>query len=334
MIRSLVLILPLVLGGCARKAVDRFVVERVVPRGLAVADLGKACALGEAFSHPLAAVSAPDRPPREAMVIAELTAGVCAEQEGWEAELAAIRALEAGRTTEVRDARIRADRARAIAADRYSRAFVQMQAAYGPVGEGDCPRLKESEEVVYLVGLVTGLLGVLHDKASGGTHEVPLDRVAAVGRGASCLADEAWWHVPSALQASAWATIPGSGPEGIDPWAALAEHAAAGERTGVRIARALQVLVAGNAGRAEVVREGILAHAESLKATSPAPEWVLLDEYARRVTQHQSDLLWTREEGYRTPALGELPGEEAEIAPPPPDPFGADPFAEPGETQP
>ena len=316
-----------VLLGCAPK-VDRFVVNRVVPRGLEVPDLGKACALGESLSHPLASLSAPDRPAHKAMVIAELTAGVCAEEQAWEAELDGLRATRAGDPAGTRDARIREDRARTIAADRYWRSFLHLEAAFGEVGEA-CPRIRERDEVVYLVGLVSGLLGLLHDRGAGGPHGVPLDALARIGRGAPCLDDEAWWHVPSALQAGAWATIPGSAPEGVDPWARLETHAALGEAQGVRVARALQVLLGANAGRDSVVTEGIQAHAASLSDTEQGRAHALLDEYARRVTLHQSDVIWMGSEGFRTRSLGRLPGDTGPETPAPEDPFAEDPFAAP-----
>ena len=48
----------------------------------------------------------------------------------------------------------------------------------------------------------------------------------------------------SEAQAAAWATIPGSGPQGVDPWAILEEMGSKGESTGVRVARGLQVTIA------------------------------------------------------------------------------------------
>jgi len=90
------------------------------------------------------------------------------------------------------------------------------------------------------------------------------------------------------------------------------------------------VLIAANAGREEIVEEGIRAHAASLQATPQAEDYALLDEYARLVTIHQSDRLWTESAGHRTPRLGDLPSDATPAPAPDPfgvDPFGADPFA-------
>jgi len=202
---------------------------------------------------------------------------------------------------------------------------------------GECPRIAKRDEIVYLVGLVAGELALLHDKVSGSKVGLPLDMPLKIGRSATCLSDERWWHVPQALRAAGWAIIPGSAPEGIDPWEMLEEAAVAGEASGVRVARALSVLLAANADDTARVEHGIKAHAESLLSTKQSEEWALLDEYARVVSMHESDLLWTTAAGYVTPNFGELPRAEEPEEPDVPDlfgegdPFGAAPSEEPQE---
>jgi hypothetical protein len=271
------------------------------------------------------------------MIVAETTAAICEELESWEDELHSIRvrrnwkALGEDRAAEMRDARLRAMRTHFGAARRYQRAWGHMQAAYGPF-EDRCAPIRERDEVVYLLGLVAGLRSLLHDRAGGGALGVPADVLGEVSRASRCLDNEEWWHTPRALEAAAWAVIPGTAPDGVDPWQVLAEEAEAGAASGVRVAYALYVLLAGNAGRREDVEAGIAGYARSAARTPRHPDWRLLDEYAFQVVRHESDLIWTRERGHRTETLGELP------APTPPaagvdgtvDPFGgADPFALP-----
>lgn len=325
--RPLVVLLVLAaLTGCAKK-VDRFTVGRVVDRGMAVPDVPKVCALGASLAHPLAAASREARPPRKAMVIAELTSATCEQSLAWEAELDGLRAkrnlatLGEARAAEITDAKIREQRAHTAAARRFWRAFVQLEAEYGTIGDEKCPGIAKRDEIVYVTGLVAGMLAVLHDRAGGGDVNVPLDTIGKVSRGASCVDDAAWWHVPTALQAASWAIIPGSGPAGVDPWAKAEEAADAGDASGVRVARALEVLVAANAGRSDVLVPAIEAHAASLAATPQSEEWALLDEYARLVSIHQSDVLWMEAAGHRTPTFGTLPGTKTETTAPP-DPFG------------
>ncbi|MBW1877556.1 MAG: hypothetical protein JRI25_03795 [Deltaproteobacteria bacterium] len=319
-------------AGCA-KTVDRYVTKRVFPHALAVPDVPKACALGASLVHPLAAVPKAGHPPHQTMVVAELTAALCEEGLAWEEELAAerarhnFRALGGERTPEIKDARLRAERAHLAAADRFFRSWQHIEPLYGPVGEG-CPKLRsERDELVYLIGLVAGTLALLNDRAGGGGVGVPLDTLGKVARGAECLDNAKWWHTPGTLRAAAWAIIPGLGPEGVEPFAALEEEASAGEASGVRVARALSVLVYANADQRPMVEQGIRAHAASLSNTVQHPDWALLDEYARLVTLHESDLIWTGDEGHRTPVFGALPRGEPEDLVPPPNPFeDANPF--------
>lgn len=312
--------------GCAAK-VDGFTVNRAVPRALVGGDLEMACAMGESTSYALVAVPSADNPPNRAAIIGYATGAMCAELTSMEHELAAARAEHlwegAAQIAAIKDARTSAERAHGLAAERFYRAFQATEAHYGPTGEG-CPKFsRQRDELSYLVGLVSGMNAVLHDKTAGGPVGVPLDVLPRVARSTECLDDETWWQVPAALRAGAWATVPGSGPADVDPWALLDGAAAAGEGQGVRVARALQVLLNANAGRADEAREGMKKHGESLTSTAAAEEWRLLDEYARRVSLHQSDLVWTATEGYRTPSLGDLPRDESETLD---DPFGADPF--------
>jgi hypothetical protein len=323
-------LLPLLLAtGCVQNRVDRFTVDRVMARGSEVPDVDKACQLGSAFAHALAAPPRASRPPRRAMVIAEMTAGLCAEAQAWEAELDAERALRNlvgdARLAEVKDARLREERARQQAAARLYRSFQHLDALWGPIGDG-CARVPERDQLVLLLGLYAGVNALLHDKASGGRVGVPADVIGKVARGARCLSDATWWHVPSALEAACWATVPGSAPEGVDPWVALEQAARAGEASGVRLALGLEVLFAYNAGQEELAIRALKTHAASLQDRPQLESGALLDEYARLVSLHVSDLLWTSAKGYRAPGLGP-PIPEETLAPASEDPF-ADPFAE------
>jgi len=324
----------LISTGCAAK-IDRFTIDRVVQRGMQAPDLEKVCALGEGLGHVLAAGSSEKNPAHKALVIAEATAGICFQLEAFEAELTGARAKQnlralgaKERAAELRDALILEQRAHGRAAERFYRSWNHLEALYGPLGDS-CPTVHQRDEVVYLVGLVSGTLALLHDKASGNRVGIPLDLLPRISRSAPCLADEDWWSVPSSLEAASWAIIPGSGPDGVDPWERLEQAAVAGETSGVRVARALGVMVAANAGETEVISNGIAAHASSNDSHSQDPAWALLDEYAAVISLHQSDLVWTEARGYRTPSFGELPVDESLPAPSEgDDPFGSDPFGE------
>ena len=212
---------------------------------------------------------------------------------------------------------------------------MQGLAEFGQIGTGDCPKLKAHDEFAYFITLVSGMQSVLHDSQSGRTMDIPQETILAVARGAECLMSDAdgdgtvdgkkWWYTPEALQAAAWATIPGSGPSDADPWAIMEEMGQKGDSLGVRVARGLQVTIAMNAGQEDVARQAIADHAKALAAHPQSETHALLDRYAYLLSLHQSDLLWIAEEGHRTPVFGELPGTPAGTDDAD-DPFGADPF--------
>ncbi|MFH1469135.1 MAG: hypothetical protein ABIO70_32405 [Pseudomonadota bacterium] len=327
-------LLPALFACACASAVDRFTLEHVIPSAGSVGDVDRACALGAALGHALLSLGRPGHRAEVSLLMADTMAGFCSEGEAWEAELAAARgmvALNAGNTgllPEVEDSRLREARAHQQAAARFLAAWGHLQILYGPVGEGSCPALPGDEGILYLLGMYAGVNALLHDRASGGTLGVPLDIPAAVARGTLCVDDEQWWHAPAAMHAAAEAMLPGLAPEGSDPWANLEIAAAASEPTGVRLGRGLQVLISANAGREDEVRRGIQAHAVSLGADPQQVPWALLDEYARIVSLHEADLLWTTATGHRAPALGPLPDAAPAVAPP--DPFaGDDPFGVP-----
>ncbi len=298
--------------------VDRLTIERAVDRGLQVPDVGEACAMGEGLRHMLGALPSENNPPDRALVLAEATSALCAERRAWEADLMAARARRATEQgaplADAIDARLAADRHHTEAAARFDRSWNHLVTRWGLV-EDACPKIRKGDEIVFLVGLVAGTLALLHDKEGGSVVGIPTDRLGQVARAAQCLDDTRWWGVPSALAASAWATIPGSGPEGSDPWALLEASALRGEAEGMRVARALQVRIAGNAGRLDVLRSGMAAHAQALSSRIAPPEHTLLDAYATSIARHQSDLVWIAETGHRTEAYGTWPEAPASMAP-------------------
>lgn len=329
---SLLFLSPIILSGCAGK-VDKVVMNRVVERALRVPDVDQACSIGVAMRSPLAGITRAARPANQALMIAEFTAAMCDEAAAQDHELDAVRATSAAvglagpqRVSIARDARIAADRSHGRAAARYLRALEHGQAEFGALGGDACPRLEEWEELSFMVMLVSGMQAVLHDSAAGSPLGVPKETILDVARSAQCLDDADWWYGPSAMQAAAWATIPGSAPAGTDPWALLEEVSEKSDATGIRVARALQVVISVNAGRDDLAEQAIRAHAAARVATPPSEEYALFDQYALVLSRHQSDLFWMREEGHRTPVFGELPGNG--MAAPDGAPLGADPFAD------
>lgn len=318
----------LMLGGCS-KAIENFLLHKPIKQAMLIPDLNMICQSANA-NVSMAAGAHLKKPPLRALAILETTAAVCSELRAMEYQIEAERAWATldgkARIAEVTDARERERRARAITAGRLERAFGHVEARFGVVGQA-CPKMRnEEDELTYLLGLISGAAALLQDQASGGAQGVTTDRLRNIARASTCLDDDRWWHVPTALRAGTWAMVPGSGPDGVDGWEALDQAAASGEAKGMRIARAIQTQLAANAGRTDIVERAITA--AHLSKEPPPEDFLLFDIQARLTINHQLDLLWIKARGHRSTEPGRLPGRPSVDASPQEDPFGEDPFAD------
>lgn len=327
----------LALTGC-RGMINGVIKKGVMDDAMAWEDLELSCTFGQSA---VGLVQPVGRQPADvAMIVGWVPAGVCAELDAWEArrQEALIMENHGGAPDEkvaaATDAAYSARRSFALAAKRYDKGWQHWESRYG--GVEDCSKLPDREQQVYLLGLLSGALSVVNDASAKQALGVPQNRLLEVARRSECLDDTRFFHIPQSVRAAAWATIPGSGPEDADPWAMLAEAAAAGDAAGNSIPRALMVFTAANAGNDAVLEEalrGFDGQPVGVDAQGQITEWRLMDAYGRRLSLYQSDLLWIRTEGHRTPRLGELPAPPAGSDDPfgGSDPFGggADPFADP-----
>ncbi len=324
--------------GCVTKIVDRVTVDRIVGQAKVVGDTQMPCALGESLNHVLMATTG-RKSPDLGLLISNGTSAMCSQSKAWEERLRAERAkiqrplTDPYRVPEIKDAQISAGRWDAITARRFYQAFQHAEQAFGGM-DTPCSTISERDEVAYLVALISGTFAVLHDKQSNGTVGVPLDLLPKIARAAGCLDNDTWWGVPAALQGGIWATIPGSGPDDVDPWKMLEDAAVQGAQSGVRVSYAIGALLANNAGDTERMVNFLKGYGTSLSEVERSQEWAFFDQYAYEVALHQSDLYWIQTAGHRTPILGDLPssveesvgsGGESEAD----DPFGGDdPFGE------
>ncbi|MCB9536224.1 MAG: hypothetical protein H6704_08160 [Myxococcales bacterium] len=297
--------------GCSLKAMtgdmmSEYTVDELTPFLLASDDLGMACETGVSMGSYLMSFERVTDAPNKAAVSTLVTAGACAQIEAWEAELRSLRALHAGDAAGAQDARIAEKRANAVAARRFYRAWKYLVAEYGVPGE-TCPELEdESDELIWLLGMLAGVQATQHDRGANGMAGVPLDVPRQAARGVQCLNNEKWWGVPRAVSAAVWTSIPGAGPEGVDPWARLAEASALGVKAGVRVALAVEAQAAAAAGKSDKVRAAIKAYAAAIEEAPARGRFSLLDHNATVQVQVLSDRLWTEGTGHRTPvgALG------------------------------
>jgi hypothetical protein len=313
-----VLLVPCGLGaGCSLNAMTGnmmgdYSVKHVVPHVFETGDVDMACKVGVAMGPFLLSFGRVTAPPDRSGIATMLSAGMCAEADAREAELDQLRALKAGRPAEAQDARVREHRAHEVAAARYQHAFQHFVRVFGEPG-GECRMIAKADGLLYLLGLTSGLLAVVHDRAAGGALGVPLDLPRKVATGAACLDDGHFWGVPRALQAAVWASVPGTAPAGVsDPFVVLRQSARAGQEKGLRLAGALLALAAATAGRTDDLHAAIREHAASVRTRPALAAYRTLDRYATMLVEHESDKLWTQATGHRTPvgSFGTFPEDE------------------------
>jgi hypothetical protein len=296
-------------GGCSIQAMtgdtmSAFTVEQVVPQTMASDDVAMACAGGLGQAQLMEAFGRVTDPEPRASIVTFSSAGMCAELEGWEAELRRLRALKEGRVAEAQDALTQEKLAHYDAAKRNLFAFNSLVRAYGEVGEG-CPKLdaKENDELFYMLGLSSGMLAVVHDRGAGGEAGVPMSVPQGVLRATECLDAERWWGMPLALRAAIWTSIPGVLPAGQDPWVEMARAADYADKGGVSLAYALWIQTAASNGMTPQMCQAVDRYTQSLVANpNRNPSYRLLDAYAAMIIRHEVNKQWIQSVGYRAPA--------------------------------
>jgi hypothetical protein len=298
--------------GC-RLGLDRLARHRLVPSLTASDDLQMACTVGEIATGASLSVGR-RKSPDDALTLAGLSSGVCIEQQAMGRDLDG-RVLLAGMTGEGRvpvatDHQAQARRLHLLAASRFADGYAATRRSY----PSDAPR-GDDKQAIYLLGMLSGALSLVNDSAAGGALGVPQNLLLDVARSAGTLDDDRWWGIPSALQGTAWAVIPGSGPQGVDPWQVLRDAANKGDAAGQTVPRSLYIFSLVNAGRTSEL-------ADSLPSASlnVSPEWPLLAAYGRARIQYDLDRVWIEATGHRALTPMVLPPAAQVVD----DPFGDD----------
>tara|TARA_B110001454_G_scaffold139163_1_gene129278 strand:+ start:2424 stop:3434 length:1011 start_codon:yes stop_codon:yes gene_type:complete len=280
-------------------------------------DTDMGCAMSEAMTPMLLSFSELTWSPDRLATTMYMQAGACAEAKANEEGLTYLRAYKAQNIAEAKDARIRQKRLFALAANRQYKGYKHLVSEFGEPGE-TCPDMDEDEEFFWMLGLVSGLQAVMSDVRGQGEVGVPKDIAMKSVRGSQCLDAKRWWGVPKAMQAAVWTMMPENAPEGVDPWQELVVASEMGGEVGVRLAQAMEVVVADGSGNQERLRDAIRRHAQSIKTTSPNKDYQMLDTVATQQILAVSDRLWTEATGSRTPIGGlgtfwddKSPAEEA-----------------------
>lgn len=277
----------------------------MVPYLLTTDDSKIACASGEALTPLLLSFSTVTTPPDQLEVLLGLVGGTCATQRAFQHELEYIRFSGEKRISQAKDSRIQSKRWHAIAAARYYHSYQALVRALGEPGE-ECPLFdNDFEQLIWMLGAISGLQAALSDVQADMAVGVPFNVAPKAERGAACLDDpkhnKQWWGLPKAIRTALWTIVPGVTPEGTDAWAELAKARHMGMEEGVRLASALDALVSYNDSNNGRVREILREHANSVKSTASNREYRMMDIMAADILMELSDRMWTQATGTRTP---------------------------------
>ena len=302
------LVLPLLfasLTGCsvtkmAGNTVVEFTHDEAIPYLMSQGDLEAACSMGQALGPVVKSFSRVDVTTENVGIATNMAAGMCAEFTQRDAELERVRALHDNRTADAQDAIIREKYGHRLAAQRMIRGYEDAVKTFGDFSESCRKYDSKTDELLSLLGLASGALALLHDFNSEKSVGISLSVPGIIERSAACFSDDEWWGMPTALRASIWLSIPGAGPEGVDPIEAMKEAAKKGDAQGVLLARAMLVMMATNVGRPDAACEALAAipAADTLNH-----DYDMLNAYAMGLMTHQADIAWIHQFGYRAPFM-------------------------------
>tara|TARA_R110001606_G_scaffold74778_6_gene173275 strand:+ start:17528 stop:18496 length:969 start_codon:yes stop_codon:yes gene_type:complete len=275
----------------------------LLPYMLAYDDVRMGCITGEAQTPLLMSFESVGSHPQKLGVMVFTTAAVCAEQMALNSELRYLRAVKAGNVSEAQDARIEQKQWSAVAAERQLKAYNLMTNELGEKKDGECPKLNhELEQLVWLVGNISGVTALVNDGAADGSVGVPRDIVAKVERNMTCIDNAKWWGAPQGVRAAVWSILPQLAPEGAQPWKTLEESAQMGFDQGVRLGSALYAMSAYGKGDKEHLRDAIRDFAANDQNLNP--DYAMIDAIANGLVRGLSDRMWTEATGKRTPLQG------------------------------
>jgi hypothetical protein len=314
------LAMALLLGGCGslpyKLAGDQLMVfgkKEMAPYLMTFDDVPMLCGTAESLTPLLMTFEAVGTDPDQMAVLVYMGAGLCAETDAFEEELRYMRALRQGNFDEARDARVAQKRAHALAARRQQVSYLRFLSYYGDLPEGQCSKKLKTDidELIYLLGMVSGVKALLNDVQSDNAVGVDKDIAPKILYWTQCLDSAKWWELPSGMRSTVWNFVPMLAPDGATPMDDLARVAKVGEAAGVRLAHAIWALSAYGNGDMENTRRSIREFSEAAKKRATDPRYRILDAVATEIIMGISDRIWTEAGGTRTPpgALGTFPGD-------------------------
>ncbi|MDX1588148.1 MAG: hypothetical protein R3296_04360 [Oleiphilaceae bacterium] len=277
------------------------------PYVLEMEDVGMACSMGESLDPLLYSFSRVTSAPNTTGTLMQVLAGICGERQAVQQELRYLRASYQDNTSEIRDARSDMQIWYGATASRRLMAYNRGLEAYDydpDASERMCPDLgDDQDELTFLTALLSGAQAVMDDAKSGGRAGVSRAIAAQVERSAGCLENAKWAGIPGNLRAIIWVLLPDLSPEEVeDPWKIMAMNRETAFKGGLRTAIALELVMAENVGRLDVVESALSYLADIEDRFEVNPRYRLVDEVGMEVSMSVSDRIWTERYGHRTPA--------------------------------
>ena len=290
--------------------------EGFTPPALAMGDVDMVCNFSMVNAPLVGAAREFHGDPSLAEAVMFSSAGICSESQALAEELRYMRAVREKRADEAQDARVAQKRLLALTAQRQYTSFQRMrdkleQKYFFKYGK-TCPRFKRDfDELVYMLGSLSGVQAMTNDIASQQSVGVPTDIAPQAEFAMSCLDNTKWWGVPQATRAAVWSILPG-GSEGKDVKGTFDNSLKIGEEKGVRLSHVVYAIAAASADDTATIRT-VIKRAVSVPNFKPNAQYRFLDVVAQAQLQNISDRMWTQNTGTRTPfnALGKFWDDKA-----------------------
>ncbi len=315
----------------AGNGIQRYSATQIVPFVSSGTDVSQACQMATAMTPVLFSFERVGTQLNDSRILMSMLSGHCASQQAWNAQLAYTVAMNQQQPAAAQDARIVEKRALIVAAQRYwsgyqakdswfsqkspSSSVVYKNPGYkNPDFKNDraihqgmnprCPKkFDSSAQMLWLVGMVDGLLAVMSDSLAERSANIPLSAIGEITEDAQCLRDDQWWGMASAVPAMV-AALKNGDPSPYLPL--LRKASGLGYEQGVRLAAVLEANIYVTQGNELALKEAIrrfVGNAEHPFKVNA--EFALFDAAATEHVQAMSDQLWMRAKGHRTP-VGQL----------------------------
>ncbi len=306
--------------------IKRYTATQVVPYVAATTDIHQACQMATAMTPVLFSFERVGTRLDDSRILLSMLSGHCASQQAWNAQLNYSAALKQQQQAAAQDARIVEKRALVLAAQRYwlgyqaKRQFFQQEGAPSQANSGShpsksmlrpaasesgvCPQnFDQSHQMLWLVGMVDGLLAVMSDSLAERAANIPLSAIGQIADDAQCLQDAQWWGMASAIPAMVAALKNGDAAPYLP---ALRQSSGLGFAQGVRLASVLEANIYVTQGNDAALKEAIRRFAGDAKQPFKVKsQYALFDAAATEHVQAMSDQLWMQATGHRTP-VGQL----------------------------